>query len=448
MKRLLACVSSLVLVACAEGAGHDAGSASSAAASSSALAPQPVFAGKKTSELALRPEVLEAALALSRAKAYESKYVGYGGSPSATYALFETLRGLANERELIALLEHESAIVRAYVGVHVASKVAAGLPALTALAEDDSPLSTLQGCIGGGSSVSMLVVEALCTSPLEGAPKALLAIHARGGAMAADALACAAPFAVKQATAAALEGLRASPKPMQQEAYLRVLAVAPAPAEVQCPLALQAAASDNASVVIAAAMALSHCDDAPTKQRLSELVAGKNVVVARQARASQLLQTLEQFRPADGEAMHEIAMRLAQALAGAETAAAWLPLATKLIELHPKELTSTLSGARVLPETSELVVRLLAKTAPAAELSAQSPRVPLLTYLVRSQHPSALPELRRSLKANNREELAAAIRGLAALRDKTSKPAIEQFSKHDSPLVAQAAREALLELER
>jgi hypothetical protein len=70
-----------------------------------------------------------------------------------------------------------------------------------------------------------------------------------------------------------------------------------------------------------------------------------------------------------------------------------------------------------------------------------------LTYLARSQHPSALPELRRSLKATDREELAAAIRGLALLRDKASKPAIEQLSKHDSSLVAQAAREALLQLD-
>lgn len=452
MKRLLGCVSLLLLIACAEGAGRNGGansSEASAAGSASASAPQPVFAGKQTAELALRKEVAEAALALAQAptQAFESRTIGVGGALSDTYARFETLRGRANEAELIALLEHESAVVRAYVGVHVATKVPAGLLALVALAEDDTPIATLRGCIGGGSSVSQLVVEALCASKLEGAPKALLAIHARGGAMAADALACAAPFAGKQASTAAVEGLRASPRPMQQEAYLRALAVAPAPAEEQCPLALQAAASDNASVRIAAAMALWRCEDEASKQSLNELASGANEVVARQARASQLLQTPEQFRPVDHEAMHEIALRLAQALAGAETVAAWLPLATKLIELHPKELASTLSTARVLPQTSELVLRLLAKTAPATELSALPPHAPLLTYLARSQHPSALPELRRSLKADNREEVAAAIRGLALLRDKDSKPAIEQLCKHDSPLVAQAAREALEQLE-
>ena len=451
MKRLLGCVSSLVLIACGQGSALDRGGSNDAASSSTvasaSAAPPKVFAGKKTAELALRPEVLEAALALSGAKSYESKFIGAGGSPSDTYALFETLRGRANEAELIALLEDESAIVRAYVGVHVANKVPAGLPALVRLGADSTMLSTLRGCIGGGTGVSILVVEALCASELEQAPATLLAIHAAGGWSAADALACAAPFAGKQSSAAALEALRAGPKPAQKAAYLRVLAVAPAPAAEQCPVALAASNSDDASVVIAAAMALWRCEDEPSKQRLSELAAGKNVVVARQARASMLLQRPEQYRPADEyEAMYDVDTRLREALRGTDSAPVWLPLVSKLIEADPKRLAGSLASASVSPEMTELVLRLVAGTASQRELGGAAPRSQLLRYLARSKDPRALSELRRSLKSDEPNELASALRGLALLRDKASRPRVEQLTKHAAPAVAEAAREALQQL--
>jgi hypothetical protein len=96
---------------------------------------------------------------------------------------------------------------------------------------------------------------------------------------------------------------------------------------------------------------------------------------------------------------------------------------------------------------TEFVLRMVANTTSQRELGSSAPRTQLVRYLARSKDPRALPELRRSLGSDELDELASALRGLALLRDKASRSRVEQLSKHETPAVAQAAREALLQLD-
>jgi hypothetical protein len=172
------------------------------------------------------------------------------------------------------------------------------------------------------------------------------------------------------------------------------------------------------------------------------------VVVARQSRASTLLRDPEQYVTADEyDGMYDVDTRLREALRGTDSARIWLPLVAKLIEAHPKRLVGPLASASVSPEMTEFVLRMVANTTSQRELGSSAPRTQLVRYLARSKDPRALPELRRSLGSDELDELASALRGLALLRDKASRSRVEQLSKHETPAVAQAAREALLQLD-
>lgn len=70
-------------------------------------------------------------------------------------------------------------------------------------------------------------------------------------------------------------------------------------------------------------------------------------------------------------------------------------------------------------------------------------RADVIDYLARAKDPAALPELRRSLGAGDPMEIRAAIRGVVALKDKASRPAVTKLKEHPDKEVARVAEEAL-----
>lgn len=440
-------LSAVALSACGgRGGDRPVASAEASGAPSAERPPAAPFPGKRTADLVGRAEVAALVDALAAEKRVESSHVGAGGTPSGVYARYAALAKAATDAELVALLEHESAVVRAYVARHVAAHLPAGFQPLVALAKDETLVDDLSGCSGGQAAVGALVREALCESPLPEAGAALVAVHDAGGPQAASALACAAPLAPDVAGPAAVRALRRGPKPAARADYLAVLAVAPAPEA--CELARAGADTGDASVQIGAAKALWRCDDDASRRVLAVLAGGKNVVVARHARASQFLLSPAD-RPAlaaDRDGVWEVQARLGALLRSAPGTKAHLPLVEALVGAFPGSFGGALHGAAVTPETTAFALRVAGVLPPQRNGDKRPDRTSALRYLARAKDRAALPELRRSLDADDAAEVRAALDGLVALGDAASKPAVEKLAKHPLIDVARAARDALPKL--
>jgi hypothetical protein len=114
-----------------------------------------------TNTLVSRPPVQELVDDLAAGSTVESKAVGYGGSPSDVYAIFERLRATATDAEMIALTRHRSAVVRSYAARHVIERDL-DLGVIDPLFSDQAIVGTLTGCIGGDYPVAIVTVHTLC----------------------------------------------------------------------------------------------------------------------------------------------------------------------------------------------------------------------------------------------------------------------------------------------
>jgi hypothetical protein len=405
------------------------------------------FSGKTTADLVKRPEVAALVDALAAEKVIESSHVGFGGAASDVFKKFQAIAEKATPDELAALVEHESPVVRGYVGEHLARKGPIRVEALAALAGDETMVETLHGCIGGGDAVGRLVIQELCSSDLPEAGPVLLATYERRGRLAADALACAAETAPEKAGDPALRALRAGGLKWHDEVgYLRALAVSAPPGA--CDLARSKARSDDASVQIAAADALWRCEDPASITALEELAAGKNVVVARHAQGSLFLAS-ERRRPdfrADYDVMHEAGDRLAKVLRSCAGARRAIALAEAVALAYPEHLGAPFHRAAECAETTAAARRIAAKTELSRRQSWGSARVGVIVYLGRILDRESLPELRRSLEAGNANELSSAIHAVESLRDAASRPALQKLTEHYDASVAAAAKQAVSKL--
>jgi len=441
----MAVVVCLVAAACGNKAGPEPGPDPS----STAVSKGPPFAGKPTSALVQRAEVATLVDDLAKEKQIESSHIGAGGSPSQVYAKFVAITKAATEAEMVALLQHESPIVRGYVAEHVAEKLPARLDSVVPLAEDWTGVPTLNGCMKGMDSIGEIVVQSLCRSRDKEAGAALLSISNKGGAEAARALECAAPSEPKIAAEKAVTALRGEVKPMDEVAYLNVLATAQAadPKEA-CALANKRAKSGDASVQIAAANALWRCGDTESRDALERLAAGKNEVVARYAKASLFLLVPEKRAAlwTDREVVREVASRLGRVLRSAEGAKGSLALAEALALEHPTSFGETFREAAVTPETTQSALRIASKLEPSTTAAWGAARTGVIAYLSHAKDPAGLPEIRRSLGAGNSEEIIYALRGVSALKDKASRGAVEKLTKHSDKYLANVAVETLAAL--
>ena len=413
--------------------------------------PAKPFDGKPTAALVHRPEVAALVDVLAASGEIESSHIGAAGAPSAVYAKFEALVKAATDDEMAALLTHASPVVRGYAAQRVAGDVPAHVGELATLAEDDTSVETLEGCMKGTTSVGKVVRDALCDSPLAEAGAALVTVHDRHGLEAAAALACAAPIQPRLAGEAAVRELRArNLPPLDQAAYLRVLGVArpPDPAE-GCTFAREGAQSSDASVQIGAAQALGHCDDAASLALLERLAAGKNVVVGRHARASIFVRVPERRDALSGEAdvMREVSDRLGSELRSPEGTKTVIALAETLALAYPETLGAPFRHAVAAPETTAAARRIAAKLEPTkAAFAYPTARASVIDYLARTRDQASLPELRRSIASGGPQEMVSALRGIEAMHDTESRAAVEALTHHADHDVAEAAKRALATL--
>ena len=165
-------VLTLVFGGCAGGrAARDAGPSRAAppapSAPSAPSAPLPAFA--TTEALVERTEVRALTDELAAMSRFAAERVSIDGHTSEEVKVFQRLRAVATDAEMIALLGHASPVVRAYAAEHVIERdlEAATLDALLA---DRTLVETQYGCIGGARSVRLVVAQSLCD--LRGKPAA------------------------------------------------------------------------------------------------------------------------------------------------------------------------------------------------------------------------------------------------------------------------------------
>ena len=115
-----------------------------------------------TAELIKDPELAARVEALARERQVESEHVGYGGVDSASYARFAAVLEKAQGPQELALLRHESPIVRAYVANDVAQRHPRDARALLPLTRDDAAVIFMDGCIVGQARIGDRVVQMLC----------------------------------------------------------------------------------------------------------------------------------------------------------------------------------------------------------------------------------------------------------------------------------------------
>ena len=93
---------------------------------------------------------------------YESQYIGIAGSESKQYLLYLQLKNNATKEELTALLHHKNPVVRVYVFKALFEKDKNLAKQKTKhLQHDTARFMTLQGCIGGMTTVQNFVTGML-----------------------------------------------------------------------------------------------------------------------------------------------------------------------------------------------------------------------------------------------------------------------------------------------
>lgn len=409
-------------------------------------APHVPFIGKPTAALIQRPEVAALVDDLAKEKMLESSHIGAGGVPSDVYKKFAAIVAKADEGELAALLEHESAVVRGYAAKHIAYKVGSRVNALVPLADDPTSVATLNGCIGMQNAMGSIVREALCSSELPEAAGALIAIAEKGGQEASAALACAAPISPTPASGLALRALRKRPRIEDEVKYLRVLGMAPAPDPSEgCALARKRAGSEDENVQMAVAEALWHCNDEDSKEVLGDLAGKTNYKVKAEANVSLFL--MDEARRAELDTsdytLARVAARLEDTLRSPEGTKANLALCETLALAYPAHLGWPFHRAIVTPETTQAALRIAAKVEPSKPYTHHNVRDGVIEYLARAKEPAAAAEFRRSLEGSCTEEITNALQGLEALKDTASRAAVEKLTKHPNAEVAKAAEKTL-----
>lgn len=114
---------------------------------------------KKTSEITANAHLGALVDKLARMPRVESRAVGYGGSPSEVYAVFEEILASAGPEVLPILLSHESPTVRLYAARHIPKEIPAAVGGLEALLDDVAVVSVLDGCVGGAAPIATWVVH-------------------------------------------------------------------------------------------------------------------------------------------------------------------------------------------------------------------------------------------------------------------------------------------------
>ena len=150
---------------------------------------------------------------LAKAPHIESARIGYAGSPSDAHALFTRISQAATAHQAVALLRHDSAVVRGYLAEHVVTTNPAELDAVYPLLADSTVVEQMSGCLIDSTTVSQVVLLALRTHLDRPAVQALLLRAAHDpklGELRVEALQSVAKQRPTEATALAQSLLRES----------------------------------------------------------------------------------------------------------------------------------------------------------------------------------------------------------------------------------------------
>lgn len=92
---------------------------------------------------------------------FEASHVGYAGTPSRAWVAFQALREAASTEVLLALLQHRSFVVRAYVAEHAARHHPEHARALAGLVRDTAQVWQRAGCLPVPTSMSEEILGAI-----------------------------------------------------------------------------------------------------------------------------------------------------------------------------------------------------------------------------------------------------------------------------------------------
>lgn len=403
-----------------------------------------------TRALVKRPDVAALVDALAEMKAIESSHVGAAGAKSEAFTRFERVRDAATEDEIVALLHHESPVVRGYMAQHVARALGPRIPALEPLLDDETRVGTLQGCMNvPEGSVSGVVREAVCYSP---APEATTLLTKLAGGSSRDqvyAAGCLATKDPKGAARIAHEGMQRGDD--QQASFVRILGQSPLPEA--CADIVRLASSKDDDVRLATAGALGSCESAQAFDALEKLTSdgGKGV-----ARAASVALALHARQTPEGRAriladdkirssvMSGLSVRMRNKPVGP-----FLPLLEELAVNHPRDAGQAFSGFTGGiddPEVVAMMRRIAGKVAPASSMMELSVRTQAIGFLARKKDHADLPELRRSLTSANASELIDAATALGEMRDTASRAALEVLLRSTNASVVRAAQAAIAKL--
>jgi hypothetical protein len=401
----------------------------------------------KTEELVSDPALRKAVDALAGAKRVESSHIGEAGAPSKTFALFDSALKLATESDIVALLQHESPIVRGYFAQHVARTMPRHLDALTPLFEDATQVESISGCIGSNQPLANLVLDALCYSEVDGVGRALIAIATSGGLVAGDALACAAPKAPKEASAIAESNLKKQAAPKLIEASLRVLAVSPSASA--CTSVREDAASSNGDVASAAVSALALCADDASSAVLMSLTSSSANQIARMAKTSAVInpKTSSDKRRelgGDRDTISMVEARLRKIMPSKTGSGVVLPILDELLSLSPA-MGGAIADLAESPEATAFMRATIAKYPP-PDATGWTAHTSALGYLSRVKDAASLPEFQKALASDNFYELRFALNAVGDLKDGTSRAAVQKLTNHKQTSIAELARQVLAKL--
>jgi hypothetical protein len=134
-----------------------------------------------TNALVTTPKARTLVDRLAEQKKIASETIGAAGTPSLEYEIFAQVRRVVSPEEMVALLHHESPIVRGYAAQHVAEKVPGAHARLAQLLDDASPVTTMSGCMIFDATVGTVALMALCYSASNNGLPLLKSIAKRRG---------------------------------------------------------------------------------------------------------------------------------------------------------------------------------------------------------------------------------------------------------------------------
>ncbi|MBI4957628.1 MAG: HEAT repeat domain-containing protein [Myxococcales bacterium] len=247
--------------------------------------PLPPLRLAPTGKLVARSDLAAKVDALAAASGIESSHIGAAGAPSKVWPLWDAVLGAAKPEELVALLGHESPVVRGYVARHAVTALPDAAQELLPLFGDGAQVATVEGCSVGTTTLASLVLEAICyaNGPSAGVSALLLRAAEMPGTpeLAQRALGCAARHRVAGVAALAKRWVASKPSP---EAVVAALAaLASAEPEHACETYTAALRDRTPAVRRAALTALAKCSGDEVVQKVERLLDDPDRGVARTA---------------------------------------------------------------------------------------------------------------------------------------------------------------------